>query len=214
MAILYEATGGGGHEMIPWTENSDNDISALAALSDGSEDKVINAYTAQRWANCDVTTLMTTAAQGTDTMGLWEDSFTWKNYNPATDDPYTYRAGWLYHTALFGVLDDTDVEITPIFDMDKSEVVSLYAMRIDDGIYLPVPSGSTGNPSALGWFEKSGSTFVASTDTTVTSGKTYYVGVGAVAFLFNTPIYTASGVKVGLKLTRQRINELTLTPLT
>ena len=158
MSILYEATGGGGHEMIPWTSGSDNDITALATLADGSEDKVINAFTAKRWANCDVLSLTATAPQGTNTMGLWEDVVTWKSYDPATDDPLVYRKDWLYATELFGILSDPaikdNIEVEPIFDVASSEVVSLYAMRIDDEIYLTTTPVGTENPSQVRkeWF--------------------------------------------------------------
>ena len=96
------------------------------------------------------------------------------------------------------------VEITPVFDMANSEVVSLYAMRIDDGVYLEqTPSGSE-NPSEEGWYVLSGGSFILSTDTTVQGGTTYYLGVGAVAFRFNGVIYSPSGVEVGLNIKYQR----------
>lgn len=205
--------GGGGHDMIPINDTSVTpnvtDMEVMEALTDGDAHYVVNAYTVQRWANSSVTSLMTHIDQGTDTVGLWEDSYTWKNYDPTTDDPTVYREGWLWSEDLYGVLSDPEIkdniEITPIFDMDKSEVVSLYAMRIDDGVYLPVTSPS-GNPAEQGWFEISGGSFILTTDTTVQSGKDYYNGGGAVAFKLNSPIYTSTGVDIGLNLKYQRIN--------
>ena len=211
MAVLYEIGGTGGHEMIPYENSSHEvvDIDTMAALtqSDAPYEYVVNAYTVQRWANCDVISLTAHINQGDDTIGKWEDNPTWKNYDPATDNPRTYREGWLYSTDLYDVLNDDSIEITPIFDMADSEVVSLYAMRIDDKVYLPITTpGGSDNPKEKGWFEKSGSTFVLSTDTTVASGKTYYSGVGAVAFKLNSAIYTSTGVDIGLNLKHQRIN--------
>ena len=204
MSILYEATGGGGHEMIPVGTN-DADLVALAALPDGDEDKVINAYTAKRWGNVDVVSLTVEANQGEDTIGTWEDSYTWKTSG--------VRTGWLWATDLYNVLSNDDIEITPIFDIDKSEVVSLYAMRIDDDVthslYLEVTPAGTENPSTEGWYEKTGSTYTLTADTTVISGKTYYeyktLHGGAVAFKLNSPIYSSGGVRIGVNIKHQRI---------
>lgn len=175
--------GGGGHDMIPVEDTSttpptpDYDIDVLTNLTDGDDHYVVNAYSVQRWSNCDVTSLTTTAAQGTDTIGLWEPSPTWKNYDPTVDDPTVYREGWLWAEDLYGILSDPNIkdniEVSPIFDIDSSEVVSLYAFRIDDNVPMTVG----GN----------------------------VVNGGAVAFKFNSTILSAGGVKVGLNLKHQRI---------
>ena len=207
--------GGGGHDMIPINDTSVTpnvtDMEAIEQMTKAdaiANPRVVNAYSVQRWSNCDVLYLKTTVAQGTNTVGLWEDIVTWKSYDPTVDNPLVYREGWLFHKDLFGILSDPtikdNVEITPVFDMANSEVVSLYAMRIDDGVYLEqTPSGSE-NPSEEGWYVLSGGSFILSTDTTVQSGTTYYLGVGAVAFKFNGVIYSPSGVEVGLNIKYQR----------
>jgi hypothetical protein len=48
-----------------------------------------------------------------------------------------------------------------------------YSAVTGDALYAEV-SEPTGNPSTSGYFEKSGSTYAASEDTTVNSEKTYY----------------------------------------
>ena len=215
--------GGGGHDMIPVDDVSTTpptynyDMDVLSTLTDGDSHYVVNAYSVQRWSNCEVTTLKAHIDQGTDTVGLWEDNPTWKNYDPTTDDPTVYREGWLWDKKLYGVLSDPAIkdyiEITPVFDMDKSEVVSLYAMRIDDGVYLPVTPVGTEDPYKEEWFELSGSAFVRTADTSVQSGKTYYDGGGAVAFKLNSAIYTSTGVDIGVNLKYQHINVVDLTPI-
>lgn len=57
----------------------------------------------------------------------------------------------------------------------------------DEKVYLPMPisqlqedkytavENPTGNPQSQGWYELSGTSYVATTDTSVTDGKTYYV---------------------------------------
>lgn len=57
----------------------------------------------------------------------------------------------------------------------------------EEKVYLPMPisqvqedkytavENPTGNPQSQGWYELSGTSYVATTDTTVTDGKTYYV---------------------------------------
>ena len=108
----------GGHTMIPTT----NDIATITALQNGNDNYVINAYSAKRWSNTDSITLLTTVAQGDDTMGTWTD--TWE-----TDGD---RTGWLCHSLLADILSDNDTEIELVFDIADSETVSAYAYRIDD----------------------------------------------------------------------------------
>lgn len=141
--------GGGGHEMIPVVDTSVTpnvtDIEVIEELNNGNDHYVVNAYTVQRWSNCDVISLITHAAQGTNTIGLWEDGSAWKNYDPTVDDPTVYRAGWLWSADLYGILSDAsikdNIEITPIFDMANSEVVNLYAIRIDDNVPISGVNG-------------------------------------------------------------------------
>ena len=204
--------GGGGHDMIPIVDTSVTpnvtDMEVMETLTDGNDHYVANAYTIQRWSNCSVVSLFTTATQGTDTIGLWE--LNWKNYDPTTDDPTVYRAGWLWSEDLFGVLSDPalkdNMEITPIFDIANSEVISLYAYRIDDAVYLTVTPVGSENPSEEGWYVLSGGSFILTTDTTVQGGTTYYKAGGAVALKLNHAVYSTSGVKVGLNLKYQRID--------
>lgn len=112
---------GGGHDMIA----VNNDIATVTALTNGNDNYVINAYTAKRWSNVDVISILTTASKGTDTIGTWVDDWTASGAS---------RSGWLWDADLYGILDDDDIEIAPVFDMGNSEVVSLYAMRIDDDV--------------------------------------------------------------------------------
>ena len=181
-----------GHDMIPVA----NDIDTIAALTDGDDNYVINAYTAQRWSNVDVITLFTTVTKGKDTVGKWEDN--WK-----TTGDYT---GWLWHSALYDVVDNDDIEISFVFGVGTEEAVSVYAYRIDDEVYNAVTS-PTGNPQEQGWYESDGltpPTYTLTTDTSVQIGKTYYAVGGAIAFKLNTAIKNASGVKIGIKLKHQR----------
>ena len=115
----------GGHTMIPTT----NDIATIKGLQNGNDNYVINAYSAQRWSNAEVMTLFTTVAQGKDTVGHWVDDWTTTDLS---------RSGWLWHSALHGILADDEVEITFVFDVNNngadSEVVSVYAYRVDDDV--------------------------------------------------------------------------------
>ena len=109
-----------GHTMIPTT----NDIATITALQNGNDNYVINAYSAKRWSNTDSITLLTTVAQGDDTMGTWEADDTWQTSG--------VRTGWLCHSLLADILSDNDTEIELVFDIADSETVSAYAYRIDD----------------------------------------------------------------------------------
>ena len=216
--------GGGGHDMIPINDTSVTpnvtDIEAIEQMTESdaiSNPRVVNAYSVQRWSNCDIIYFKSHVAQGTDTVGLWEDSSTWKNYDPATDDPYVYREDWLFHKDLHGILSDPtikdNIEIEPVFDMANSEVVSLYAMRIDDAVYIE-ETGTITNPAEEGLYELTGGSYVLTSDTTPQSGKKYYIGGGAVAFKFNNVIYSTSGVDVGINLKYQRTQVVSFTTLT
>lgn len=115
----------GGHTMIPTT----NDIATITGLQNGNDNYVINAYSAKRWSNAETMTLFTTVAQGVDTVGTWDDNWTGSGAS---------RSGWLWHSALHGILSDNEVEITFVFDVNNngadSETVSVYAYRVDDDV--------------------------------------------------------------------------------
>lgn len=115
----------GGHTMIPTT----NDIATITGLQNGNDNYVINAYSAKRWSNAEVMTLFTTVAKDVDTVGHWVDDWTTTDLS---------RSGWLWHSALHGILADDEVEITFVFDVNNngadSETVSVYAYRVDDDV--------------------------------------------------------------------------------
>jgi len=186
-----------GHEMIPATaDDTDVDTIANMTYADASQNKVVNAYTIQKYSNVECMTLFTRASQGTDTIGSWND--TWE-----TDGD---RQNWLWHSALYNILKDDEVEASMVFDVQTNETVSVYAYRVDDEVFQPVTSPS-GNPKAQGWYESDGQTpptYTETNDTTVQAGKTYYMGGGAIAIKLNSKIQNPSGVKIGLNLKRQR----------
>lgn len=123
---------GGGHDMIA----VNNDIATIAALQNGNDNYVINAYSAQRWSNAEIVTLYTTVLQDTDTIGDWEEEGVWDGQSGS-------RSGWLWHSALHNILADDEVEISFVFDVAKSEVVSVYAYRVDDDVTNDnVPGGA------------------------------------------------------------------------
>lgn len=130
-----------GHEMIPVT----NDMAQIAGLTDGDDNYVLNAYSAKRWSNCDAIVLLTTATKETDTIGDWEDDW---------DESGASRSGWLWSADLYQVLEDgsgnpiLDIEIIPVFEIGKSETISLYAYRIDDNIDQVI-SGQTVHGGAV-----------------------------------------------------------------
>ena len=130
----------GGHTMLPDPTSSpapdeDDVVSAVnaALLEGGSNDDVPSLYGLGKWSNCDAITLTFLAAKGTDTIGDWEAEGTW-------DGPSGSRSGWLWSADLYRTLEDSsgnpvfDIELYPIQDNSKSEVVSIYAYRIDDDI--------------------------------------------------------------------------------
>ena len=124
----------GGHQMIPTT----NDIATITGLQNGNDNYVINAYSAKRWSNAETMTLFTTVAQNKDTIGHWVDDWTTTDLS---------RSGWLWHSALHGILSDDEVEITFVFDVNNngadSETVSVYAYRVDDDVeHDNVPGGA------------------------------------------------------------------------
>lgn len=115
----------GGHTMIPVS----GDMAAIAALNNGNDNYVVNAYSAKRWSNCEAKEVLTTASQDADGVGTWEDDSTWESGS---------RSGWLWSSELYQVLEDgngntvLDIDISPVFDIGKSETVGLLSYRIDD----------------------------------------------------------------------------------
>lgn len=146
--------GGGGHPMVEISDqagHTEDDIDEVATVSYAdaqNSKKVANIYTIQRYSNADIITLLTTVPRGTNTVGLWEDEDVWKNYDPSTDDPTVYRAGWLWHESLYNILADNNIEIEPVFDIDKSETINLYGYRVDDNVPLQI-GGNTVNGGAI-----------------------------------------------------------------
>ena len=118
-----------GHTMIPVS----GDMAAIAALNNGNDNYVINAYSAKRWSNCDAKVVLALASQGDDGIGAWEAEGTWETGS---------RTGWLWSADLYHVINDGatppttnyDVEVMPVFDGGENETVSLYAFRIDDDV--------------------------------------------------------------------------------
>lgn len=186
----------GGHTMRPLPSSNPTEADVVNWISGASanNDQVASLYGIQNWSNAEIITLFTTVPKDRDTVGTWVDN--WK-------DSGASRSGWLWHSKLYKVLSDDDIELEIVYDLLSEEAVNIYAYRVDDEIYIAVASPS-GNPQEQGWFELSGSTYVLTTDTTVVSGKTYYIGGGAVAIKLNGPIQNASGVKIGINLKRQR----------
>ena len=119
----WENGTGGGHNMISNTPESTLLTSISTALT--TDDNVVSAYGIKTWSNADTMTLWTTVPQGDDTVGQWDDDWT-----TAPVD----RTGWLWHSALHGILSDSTVEVEVVFDVADSEVVSCYAYRIDDNV--------------------------------------------------------------------------------
>lgn len=162
----------GGHTMLPTPSANLTEAQLVAQVQGASNtnDKVNSLWGTKTWSNCDILTLFTTVPKDADTVGTWVDGDAWKNSGAS-------RVGWVWHSALHGIIDDEDVEISFVFKGDKEEVVSVYAYRIDDD---------------------------------VTNGG---VQGGAIAFKLNYPIQSNDGVKVGIKLTRQRTKVSNLTVL-
>ena len=122
---------GGGHTMI---DNTTLISSMNTAITEGTtNDDVVSAYGVGTWSNVDAVQILTAVSADDDGVGTWEDDDTWETSG--------VRTGWITHSALYGILNNDDVEIEPVFKITSgaSDAVSLYAMRIDDAI-----TGSTG----------------------------------------------------------------------
>lgn len=107
----------------------------------GTNANVPSLFGIQKWSNVAKITLYTIAAKDVDTIGIWVDGDAWKEAGAS-------RVGWLWHECLYDILNDDDVEITPVFDAGNSEVVSLYGYRIDDDIPRTI-NGQTVNGGAI-----------------------------------------------------------------
>lgn len=189
------AASAGGHNML---DNSTIISGIKGAITEGTtNDDVVSGYGVGVWANTDTNIILSEVNQGDTEMGTWEDDSTWETGS---------RVGWLYHRALFKVLDTTNgVHIEPSFELQEHQNsgIGYVAYRIDDEIYQSITP--TSNPKAEGLYELSGTTYVLTNDITIVSGKTYYVGLGAGAIKFNAPIPTTD-VQVGFVLTKLRTN--------
>lgn len=122
----------GGHTMTPTPSSSvdeDDVVNAingvLGGSNPGANENVISAFGVGVWANTDTIKLLTTVAQGDDSVGTWEADDTWESGS---------RAYWLKHESLHGILSDDDVEISLVFDVSGGEAISCLAYRIDDAI--------------------------------------------------------------------------------
>jgi hypothetical protein len=131
-----------GHEMVANTPES----TLLTAISGAttSNNKVVSAYGIREWSNCAAKSIMATIDTGDDGIGTWEADDTWETSG--------VRTGWIWSADLYHVIEDgsgnrnLDVELEPIFDVGDSEVVSIYAIRIDDNVSN---SGTNGGAIAI-----------------------------------------------------------------
>ena len=71
-----------------------------------------------------------------------------------------------------GVVKANDI-ITMVYNGTQYEVISIESAPKYSRIYTAITS-PTGNPATQGWYELSNGEYVLTSDTTVTSGKTYY----------------------------------------
>lgn len=76
--------------------------------------------------------------------------------------------------AVIKAVNELSEEVEADFMAGLTEVPYTYTAVDADDLYTEVTS-PTGNPSTSGYYEKSGSTYSASTDTSVSDQKTYYV---------------------------------------
>lgn len=124
----------GGHTMLPDPTSTpapdeDDVVNAvngvLGGVNPGANDDVPSLFGLGTWSNTDTIKLLTTVAQGDDSVGTWEADDTWESGS---------RAYWLKHESLHGILSDDDVEISLVFDVSGGEAISCLAYRIDDAI--------------------------------------------------------------------------------
>ena len=72
-----------------------------------------------------------------------------------------------------GIVRAGDI-VTMVYDGTQYVIISIESVPVYKRIYKEV-SNPTGNPVTNGWYELSNGEYVLSEDTTVTSGKTYYI---------------------------------------
>lgn len=119
-----------GHTMIPIYDSQTGltDLETIEALNSGTAEKVANAYSIKRWSNCEAKEVLTTASKDDTGIGVWNDDW----------ESTSVRTGWLWSSELYQVLEDgngntvLDIDISPVFDIGKSETVGLLSYRIDD----------------------------------------------------------------------------------
>jgi len=145
MAILYEATGGGGgHDMI---ENNSSMISAISAAgSDSTNDDVVSAYGISNWSD---TSEQTYVVQGTAT-GTSPISKTGVGDKTAT----TTHAGWMPVAELYGINSNQNKHLEFVYDPDTFTTIPVLGGYIlDDEVSIPDGSGGTVNGGAICiWF--------------------------------------------------------------
>lgn len=115
---------GGGHTMI---DNSTYISSLTAKSADDTDDDVASGYAIANWSNADIMTIVATMDAGDDSVGTWETEQDWTRAGAP-------RTGWIWHKDLYHILQDNNVEIEILFDIKESEVVNLYAYRVDDEV--------------------------------------------------------------------------------
>ena len=117
-------------------DNSTYISSLTAKAADDTDDDVASGYAVSNWSNTDIMTIVATMSAGDDSVGVWNDA--WE-----TDG---IRTGWIWHKDLYHILQDNNVEIEILFDIKESEVVNLYAYRVDDEV---VNNGVNGGAIAI-----------------------------------------------------------------
>lgn len=114
----------GGHTMIA---NNTAITSLTAKAVDSTDDDVASGYAIANWSNAEIITLIAHMDKDDDTVGTWEESpLDWKTTG--------VRTGWIWHSCLYNIVADNEVEISIDFDVAGEEVVGLYAYRVDDNV--------------------------------------------------------------------------------
>lgn len=114
----------GGHEMIP---NNTAIASLTSKAIDSTDDDVASGYAIANWSNIDGFKVLTQVTTGMDTIGTWEDDSTWETGS---------RVGWIWHSALYGVLSDDDYDVIPAFKLvsGKQNAIACLQYRLDDDV--------------------------------------------------------------------------------
>lgn len=114
-----------GHNML---DNSTIISGIKGAITEGTtNDDVVSGYGVGVWSNLDGFKVLTQVTTGTDTIGTWEDDSTWETGS---------RVGWIWHSALYGVLSDDDYDISPSFKImpSKQNAIACLQYRLDDDV--------------------------------------------------------------------------------